>query len=330
MNRYIKVLMILISVLMLSGGCTGQKADDYSIDYLVLVNKLNPLPEDWESNLKLSHLTNSIGDDVEVEINAFNAYQDLKKELEKEGITVDLDSARRSVQQQQAIMDDFTKQYGADYAAKIVARPGYSEHHTGLALDLYLIIDGKDIIENEDLVQYPEIWAKIHEKLADHGFILRYLEDKEHITGYAYEPWHIRYIQDRDKGREIMASGVTLEEYLGAVEKTAVTVDLGSSALYSEDELKEMAVLIKCEFASWKDCQLKALRYTGDPESQDVLELINSIGKGQYVQAACFNMDFNSSDYPGDYYKENREYTGYPVLLGCDEDGSWEIVCFGQ
>ena len=57
-------------------------------------------------------------------------------------------------------MDRFIEKYGADYANKTVAQPGYSEHHTGLALDLYLIIDGKDVVENEDMIQYPEIWAK--------------------------------------------------------------------------------------------------------------------------------------------------------------------------
>ena len=133
-----------------------------AINYLALVNKLNPLPEGWEDALETVHMTNSIGDDVEVEKKAYDAYLLLKEDLEKEGIYVDLDSARRSVAEQQRIMDDFTEKYGADYALKTVAQPGYSEHHTGLALDLYLIIDGKDVVENEDMIQYPEIWETIH------------------------------------------------------------------------------------------------------------------------------------------------------------------------
>ena len=67
-------------------------------------------------------------------------------------------------------------------------------YHTGLALDLYLNIDGKDVYLNEDMVKYPEKWAKIHSKLPDYGFILRYPKGKEEITGYSYEPWHIRYV----------------------------------------------------------------------------------------------------------------------------------------
>ncbi len=185
------------------------------IDYMALVNKLNPLPDNWENAVETVHMTNSVGDDVEVEKKAYDAYLELKAELEKEGIFVDLDSARRSVAEQQRIMDDFTEEYGADYAAKTVAAPGYSEHHTGLALDLYLIIDGKDIVENEDMIQYTEIWAKIHEKLADYGFILRYLDGKDEITGYSYEPWHIRYVDSVDIAKEIAEKGETLEEYLG-------------------------------------------------------------------------------------------------------------------
>ena len=79
---------------------------------------------------------------------------------------------------------------------------------------MYLNIDGKDIYLNEDMVQYPEIWAKIHAKLAEYGFILRYLEGKEDITGYGYEPWHIRYVVSTEIAREITKKDITLEEYL--------------------------------------------------------------------------------------------------------------------
>ena len=254
-----------------------------------------------------------------------------KEELEAEGIHVDLDSARRTVEAQQEIMDRFTEKYGADYAAKVVAVPGYSEHHTGLALDLYLNVDGKDIIENEDLVQYPEIWAKIHDKLAAHGFILRYLEGKEQITGYAYEPWHIRYIQDKEKAKEIMDTGVTLEGYLGAVNETDVTVDLGKSAVYSEEELKEMAVLIKCQFAAWKDCELHSIRYAGDEAvSEENLKWINSMSEtAEYVKVAEFLMDFHSPKVSENAFESDTEYRDYQWWLGCDQEGSWEIVSWG-
>ena len=59
-----------------------------------------------------------------------------------------------------------------------------------------------------------EIWSKVHKKLADYGFILRYLDGKDDITGYAYEPWHLRYVGSVDIAKEIMEKGLTFEEYL--------------------------------------------------------------------------------------------------------------------
>ena len=206
-----KAICVVLALVMLLGlaACGGK------LDYLVLVNKENKLPNDWEDKIETVVITNSVGDDVEVEKAAYKAYRKLKKALEKEGVYLELDSARRSVEAQQKIWDDFMVKYGEEYTRTYVAVPGYSEHHTGLALDLYFVVDGKDIYENEDLVQYPEIWAKIHEKLPEYGFILRYLEGKEDITGYGYEPWHIRYVGSAKVAKEITGKGITLEEYLG-------------------------------------------------------------------------------------------------------------------
>jgi D-alanyl-D-alanine carboxypeptidase len=64
------------------------------------------------------------------------------------------------------------------------------------------------------MIAEPEIFAKIHEKLADYWFILRYLEGKEDITWYSYEPRHLRYVGDVNVAKEIMENGLTLEEYL--------------------------------------------------------------------------------------------------------------------
>jgi D-alanyl-D-alanine carboxypeptidase len=168
-----------------TAAATQTATQTQGIDYKALVNKLNPLPEGWEDALETVTIKNSLGDDVEVEKKAYDAYLALKADLEKEGVHVDLDSARRSVAEQQRIMDEFTEKYGADYAKKTVATPGYSEHHTGLALDLFLIIDGKGVYLNEDMVQHPEIWENIHAIIADHGFILRYLPERNCVgAGY--------------------------------------------------------------------------------------------------------------------------------------------------
>ena len=191
------------------------------MDYMILVNKGHPLPEGWEESLQTVKTVNSLGDEVEVEKKTYEAYLLLKKSLEeKEGICLELDSALRSVAVQQEIMQRFTEKYGAEYARRTVAPPGCSEHHTGLALDLYYRLknaDGTfwDVSENEELEEHPDIWAVIHGRLADYGFILRYPEGKEHITGYQYEPWHIRYLDSPAAAAEIMSTpGMTFEEWL--------------------------------------------------------------------------------------------------------------------
>lgn len=309
-----------------------QAAESDGIDYMALVNKTHPLPDDWEEKLETVHMTNSVGDDVEVEKKAYDAYLELKAALEAEDIHVDLDSARRSVADQQRIMDEFTEEYGADYAAKTVAKPGYSEHHTGLALDLYLIIDGKDVVENEDMIQYTDIWAKIHSKLADYGFILRYLDGEEHITGYGYEPWHIRYIDNVDTAKEITSKGVTFEEYLGAYTGGDVSIDYGTSEIYTEDELKDAVIQIKCKFAFWGDVDLKSIKYAGDEAVTDEnLKWMNELAPdAKYTQVVEFLMDFHTPKDVGEMtFNADSDYTDYQWWLARTDDGGWEVVSFG-
>ena len=306
--------------------------DGAGIDYLALVNKCHPLPEGWEDALEIVDATNSLGDSIEVEAKAYEAYLGLKEALAEEGVYIDLDSARRSVAAQQDIMDRFTEKYGLEYALKTVAAPGYSEHHTGLALDLYLNIDGKDVYHNEDMVQYPEIWAKIHAKLADYGFILRYLEGKEHITGYAYEPWHIRYVDDPEIAREIMSQpGMTLEVWLGAATDPEVTLDYGASNLYTAEELASAVVQIKCRFAAMDGCELHAIRYAGDKaNNEENLKWINSMAEdSDYVELAEFLMDFHTAEDIQGTMEPDHEYQDYQWWLARTKEGGWEIVSWG-
>ena len=303
-----------------------------SIDYLVLVNKTHPLPEGWEEALETVHFTNSVGDDVEVERKAYDAYLQLKEALEAEGVFVDLDSARRSVAAQQKIMDDFTQLYGADYAAKTVAKPGYSEHHTGLALDLYLIIEGEDIVENEDMIQYPEVWEKIHAKLADYGFILRYLDGKEHITGYAYEPWHIRYLNDVDAVKEIMAQpGMTLEVWLGAANDPELDIDYGDSQLYTQEELEEAMIQVKCQFAFFDGCELHSIRYAGDAgNTEENLAWLKELGEEEdFVQVAEFLTNFHTPAEAAGAWEPDEEYTDYQWWLARTAVGGWQLLSWG-
>ena len=338
-----KTVSLLLIVAMLLGiacfaGCSAKKDETTQatksaagIDYLVVVNKVHKLPQDWEEKLQITKMNNSLGDDVEVETKAYDAYLKLKADLEKEGVYIDLDSARRSIAAQEDIIKRFTKKYGADYVKKYVAVPGYSEHHTGLALDLYLNIDGKDVYLNEDMVKYPEIWEKIHKKVADYGFILRYLKGKEHETGYNYEPWHIRYIDDVDLAKQITAKGITLEEYLGLVEPTQVSYDYGKSNLYTKKIIEECMNLVKCHFAEWEGCKLLALRYAGNEKNTEkALQALNEKEPGKYTKMMVLEMDFKTGKTAPETLEPEKEYTDYQWILGCDKEGSWEIVDNGN
>ena len=208
-KSYVFVLLAVLLCLTMV-GC-GKKD---TINYLALVNKQNKLPDDWEEKVELVESKNKYGETYKVEKKALEKFLELREELSKEGIYIELDSVTRSVAEQQTLWDTWTVEYGEDYVKKYVAVPGYSEHHTGLAIDICIEKDGKRINDNDEMIAEKEIFSKIHEKLAKYGFILRYLEGKDDITGYSYEPWHFRFIDDADVAKEIMDNGLTLEEYL--------------------------------------------------------------------------------------------------------------------
>ncbi|MBR2527648.1 MAG: M15 family metallopeptidase [Blautia sp.] len=214
----------------------GQDWEGTGLDYMVLVNKLNPLPDGWEDTIETVSVANAEGYDVEVEAETYAAFMALKADLEsEEGIILGVSSAYRSTEQQQEIMNSYVEEYGAEEAKMLAAEPGYSEHQTGLALDIYYILADGSEGDSEDAEASSPVWERIHARLADYGFILRYPEGKEYITGYAYEPWHIRYLDDIWAAEEIMADDITLEEYLGA-EFAGDAVEEDGSKADAEDE----------------------------------------------------------------------------------------------
>lgn len=333
---------------------TEQKAE---LDYLVLVNKDSVLPDGWEKSLEIVKFTNTEGWDVQVERKAYEAYLQLKGALKVEGVNVDLDSAYRSVEEQQRIWDDFTKEYGEDYTKSHVAVPGYSEHQTGLALDLFLIVNGEGIYENEQMMGYPDIWMKIHAKLADFGFILRYPEGKEDITGYSYEPWHIRYVGE-DVAKEIVRSGQTFEEYLGKADAAATTedssatatdtatttdataaadytVDYGTSKLYTEADIDAAIKVVMAEFGGWKGCTMQRIFFTDDKTCTDDLSYVNSLRDKkttEFDEALVLKSDFHSpskEEAEGTAWNPDSDYKDYEWHLGRTSGGEWQLLTWG-
>ena len=135
--KKIKILLFIMT-LGLVFSLTGCKDD--GIDYLVLVNKKNKLPDDWEEKVQLETVKNAWNEDIKVEKEALSQFKKLRSDLLKEGVDIELDSVYRSVKEQQELWDDWSKdpEKGIEYVKKYVAVPGYSEHHTGLAIDVCL------------------------------------------------------------------------------------------------------------------------------------------------------------------------------------------------
>lgn len=140
------------------------------------------------------------------------AYEAMAQDAKAAGFELVAFSTYRSYEYQQTLYDNYVSRDGKENADRYSARPGYSEHQTGMAFD----IGEKD---KEDLWLTPEFGESAAGKwLVDnahkYGFILRYPEGKEAITGYMYESWHFRYL-GVDLATKVKKSKLTLEEYLG-------------------------------------------------------------------------------------------------------------------
>ncbi len=136
---------------------------------------------------------------------ALKALKELQNAAKEAGHSMPLKSGYRDYNYQKALYEKYKNKNGIEYADIISAHPGHSEHQTGLAFDVG--------IGSVSFGRTPAgIW--LNENCAKYGFIIRYPEYKQAITGYKYEPWHIRYV-GIEVATEIMAKEITLEEYLG-------------------------------------------------------------------------------------------------------------------
>lgn len=183
-------------------------------DILVLVNKQNSLPEDYEpSDLVAPNIPLSFDEDLPkryVRREAAAALEQLFAAAKAENIELLGASGYRSYDRQEAIFASNVAQKGEEAARKVSAVAGQSEHQTGLAMDVTSKYVGFDLIEEFGETK-EGIWLK--ENAHKYGFIIRYPKGKEAITGYSYEPWHIRFV-GKDVAAAIYQNGYTFEEYL--------------------------------------------------------------------------------------------------------------------
>lgn len=160
------------------------------INGILIVNKDIGLPKNYNPGLSKKLMI---------------AYYLMKIYALKDGAKLKIISGFRSYDYQEKIYNIYVKEFGEEKTNTFSAKPGHSEHQTGLAIDLCEDSD-KFIGTKED------IW--LQKNAHKFGFIIRYPKGKEHITGYKYEPWHLRYI-GRKHSKIIFNRGLVLEEYLG-------------------------------------------------------------------------------------------------------------------
>lgn len=174
---------------------------DYSIN--VIVNKYNKLDSKFAPT-KLVELDRCTEGEHFLAEEAKNAYDKLCTASLKDGLKIGVTSSYRSYDSQQSVYATYLKSNGKDYVDKYVATPGYSEHQTGLALDV------------KSMVSSPFKTTKEYKWMLNnaykYGFILRYPEDKEDITGYSTEAWHFRYVGE-EAAKYIYENDITYEEY---------------------------------------------------------------------------------------------------------------------
>ena len=196
-----KAGIVTLSVSDISNGLTDTLTvhvvdSPEDVDFVVevngipIANKTYPVPADYHPGL-LSE--------------TYDAFLELKQAALSDGIEINFMSGFRSYEEQMEVYKNWNEVYPDGEADRISARPGHSEHQLGLAIDVNSI--------EFSFADTPEgIW--LAENCYKFGFIIRYKEGTEPITGYMYEPWHIRYL-GKELAEEVHFSGLTLEEYLG-------------------------------------------------------------------------------------------------------------------
>lgn len=195
-------------------GFMAPDIKDVTDDWLLLVNKTHPLSKEYVPT-DMVHIKYCVGNHAESMryMRALPAeyFHEMVEAAAAAGHEMGIRTAYRSYGQQYNIFWNYVAQDGEAAANKYSARPGQSEHQTGLCADV--TSPSVNYTLTTDYGNTPEgTWLR--ENAHYYGFIIRYQLGKEDITGYQYEPWHVRYVGEK-AATEMFEADLTLEEYLG-------------------------------------------------------------------------------------------------------------------
>ncbi|MTI66338.1 MAG: D-alanyl-D-alanine carboxypeptidase family protein [Firmicutes bacterium] len=180
---------------------------------LVLINKERNLPSDYKpKDLVIPNIRFPFKEDLpkkKLRKVAATSLEKMFNGADKKGIYLFGASGYRSYNRQKVLFDSYSKRYGKKAANKFSAKPGQSEHQTGLVMDVTSQSVGFRLKEKFGQTKEGK-WIK--KNAHEYGFIVRYPKGKEDITGYQYEPWHIRYV-GKEVAENIYENNITLEEF---------------------------------------------------------------------------------------------------------------------
>jgi len=171
---------------------------------LMLVNKYNFVSKNFTPN-DLVLVDEYAKENMYLNNECKIAFIEMAKKAEAEGYNIRAISTYRTLEYQENLYNNYVKRDGVDKADTYSARPGYSEHHTGLAIDVDNTVLSYNNFENTKEFNWMQ------ENAYKYGFILRYPKDST-ITGYIYEPWHYRYV-GIETSNYIHEHNITFEEY---------------------------------------------------------------------------------------------------------------------
>ena len=206
-NKDFKDVVSIVNVGSNNKWYTNTKKTDLSKGNLILTNKFYSLDDSYNSNnmVKVSS-TYSFGYDQMLTKDTFNAFLDMWKDAKKEGLALIINSSYRSYDEQEEVYNEYKEERGEEAADKIAARPGFSEHQTGMAIDIQTYGSTGKTFESFNEFK----WLK--ENAHKYGFILRYPKGKEYLTGYDYESWHFRYV-GKEIAKYVHKNKITFDEY---------------------------------------------------------------------------------------------------------------------
>lgn len=185
---------------------THTKETNMDLGTAILVNKYYKLPDKYAPTDVASIPSTYAFGTNQIRQEVLDAFIEMYNAAKAEGITLIVNSGYRTYEYQKSLYDNYEKVNGKEYADGYAARPDYSEHQSGLALDIVSYgMTMKNFAESDT-------YKWLVNNCVKYGFILRYPENKEEITGYQYESWHYRFL-GKDLAQKVQASGLTFDEY---------------------------------------------------------------------------------------------------------------------